>query len=336
MLRPTMIAFASALLVAQTPAPAPKQPTGHEGHAHAMPRPEAPKIEALKQEDKVLGRFGSRVYRESDFELFLSLALNPQQRMQVEMVQGAKENYRKQFLDFKVMELKARKDGMDQGAEYTRKRELMEAQVLVQDLVKRDSPELQKKVKLEEADVKAYYDKHSDQFKTPASFSARHLLVEVKAEKGKDEEAAKARLAKVQEELKAGKKLEELTKEFSDDPGSKEKGGLYENITYGSFVPEFEAAVRAQEPGKVGEPVKTQFGYHLIQVEKRNESVLPAFDGIKDQVRQKALAAKQEEVFQAYIQALQKEIGFTVGDAAPVIAPAPKAAKPVKKAGVKK
>jgi len=289
MLRNTLLAFTTVILAAQAPAPeAPKPAT-----------PVAPKLEAPKREDKVLGRIGDRVFKESDFELFLSMALNQQQRMQVEIVQGAKEQYRKQFLDFKVMEAKARKDGLDKGPEFLKKRELMEAQILIQDLMQRDAPGLQAKVVVQDADVKAYFDKNPDQFKKKESFDARHILIGVKAdEKGKTEEDAKAKLAKLQEELKAGKKLQDLVKEYSDDPGTKEKGGLYENITYGSFVPEFEAAVKKQEVGAVGEPVKTAYGYHLIQVEKRSPSALPEFETIKEQVRTTVQAAKQEKVFQ--------------------------------------
>jgi len=301
MLRNTLIAFSTAFLAAQSPAP-------------ENPKPAAPKLEAPKREDKVLGRIGDRVFRESDFELFLSMALNQQQRMQVEMVQGAKEQYRKQFLDFKVMETKARKDGMDKGPDFLKKREMMEAQILIQDLMQRDAPGLQSKVVVQDADVKAYFDTHQDQFRKKESFNARHILIGVKAgEKGKSEEDAKAKLAKLQEELKGGKKLADLAMDYSDDPGSKEKGGLYENIAYGSFMPEFEEAVKKQEIGAVGEPVKTPYGYHLIQVEKRTPSVLPDFDTIKDQVRQKATTAKQEEVFQNYVNGLRKEIAFIDG-----------------------
>jgi len=322
MLRNTLIALSSAILVAQAPAPeAPKPP------AAATP---APQVEAPKKEDKVLGRIGDRTFRESDFELFLSMALNQQQRMQVEIVQGAKEQYRKQFLDFKVLETKARKDGLDKGPDFLRKREMMEAQILIQDLMQRDAPGLQGKVVVQDADVKAYFDAHPDQFKKKESFNARHILIGVKAgEKGKSEEDAKAKLAKLQKQLKAGKKLKDLAKAYSDDPGSKEKGGLYEDIAYGSFMPEFEEAVKKQAIGVVGAPVKTSYGYHLIQVEKRAPGGLPDFESIKDQVRQKAQTAKQEEVFLDYINNLKKEITYIEGSEvkAPVVQSAPEASK---------
>lgn len=306
MLRTTLLALSSLLVVAQTPAPE---------AAKTLP-PTPPKAEAPAKEDKVLGSIGDRTFRESDFELFLSLALNQQQRMQVELVQGAKEQYRKQFLDFKLMEAKARKDGLDKGADFLRKREMMEAQILIQDLMQRDAPGLQSKVVVQDADVKAYFDTHTDQFKKAESFNARHILVAVKAgEKGKSEEDAKAKLAKIQKQLGAGKKLKDLAKTFSDDPGSKDKGGLYENISVGSFVPEFEAAVKTQAIGVVGKPVKTPYGYHLIQVEKRSPAVLPDFESVKDQVRQKVQTTKQEAVFQEYVDALKKEIAFVEGPA---------------------
>jgi len=149
------------------------------------------------------------------------------------------------------------------------------------------------------------------------------------------EEGAKARIALAAKALEEGKTWEAVAKEFSDDPGSKETGGLYENITYGSFVPEFDAAVRSQELGKVGAPVKTAFGFHLIQVEKRNAPELPPFEKAKEQAQQKAQAARQDEVFQAYVEGLKKEVGFQDGTAAPFPVKASQV-KSVKKSGAQK
>jgi peptidyl-prolyl cis-trans isomerase C len=305
MLRITLIAFTTAILAAQTPTPEAKTP--------------APKVAAAPKADKVLARIADQPVRESDFELFLSLALNPQQRMQVEMVQGGKDQYRKQFLDTKVMQAAARKEGLDKQPDFRRKMDLMEMQVLVQELLQRDGDALRSKLTVNEADVKAYYDAHTDQFKTPESFSARHILVSIKEPnapkdaKGLTEEEAKARVALASKALEEGKGWEAVAKEFSDDPGSKDKGGLYEDITYGSFVGEFEEAVRKQELAKAGGPVKTKYGFHLIQVEKRNAAEVPPFEKVKEKVQQKAQTARQEAVFQAYVDGLKGKVGFAEG-----------------------
>lgn len=339
MLRNTLLAFTAAFLVAQNPVPeaknaeAPKpEATTQAAPSHAETKPveqpvatsekraegdheEEAKAEASQpKEDKVMARLGNRIIRESDFETFANLALQPQQRMQMEMIPAAKEQFRKSFMDYLVREAKARKEGLDKNEDIQKKMKMMEAQVLNMELIQRDGQELQKKVVVDDAAIKDYYDKHADEFKTKATFNARHILISVKeGDKEKSEEAAKAKIAKVQEALKAGKKLEELSKEYSDDPGSKDKGGLYENISYGSFVPAFEDAVKNQEIGKVGEPVKSNYGYHIIQVEKRVEAEQKPFDKVKDQAKQKAQNQKQEEVYQAYMDAMRKEVGFVEG-----------------------
>ncbi len=330
MFRDALIAFTTAVLVAQAPAPGAKAPV-----------PATTPAPAAAKEDKILAHIGGRPVRESDFELFLSLALNPQQRMQLGIVEGAMEQYRKQFLDTKVMQAAARKEGLDKHPDFRRKMDLMEMQVLVQELLTRDGETLRGRLALKDEDVKAYYDKHPDKFKTPESFNARHILVSIKGspkakEDAPTEEEAKARIGLAAKALAEGKTWGVVAKEFSDDPGSKEAGGLYENITYGSFVPEFDAAVRSQELGKVGAPVKTAFGFHLIQVEKRNASELPPFEKAKEQAQQKAQAARQDEVFQAYVDGLKKVIGFQDGAAVPSAQPGAPKSKSTKKSGAQK
>ncbi len=86
-------------------------------------------------------------------------------------------------------------------------------------------------------------------------------------------EEKKAQAEQLLQRAKGGEDFAALAKEFSDDPGSKEKGGLYENIVEGSFVPEFEKAVFTLKPGEVyAELVPTKFGYHIIKLEKLDET----------------------------------------------------------------
>lgn len=90
----------------------------------------------------------------------------------------------------------------------------------------------------------------------------------------KEEKRVKAE--EILNRVKAGEDFEKLAKEYSDDPGSKDKGGLYEGITEGSFVPEFEKAVFSIENGQVyPELVESNFGYHIIKREKTGETKAP-------------------------------------------------------------
>ncbi|HOD32577.1 MAG TPA: hypothetical protein PKO12_03815, partial [Holophaga sp.] len=138
MLRPALWALIPALLVAQAPKSATK-PAAKPAAA------KAPAATAPAPQDPVLARIGDRTLRASDLDLFLSLTLNPQQRMQMELVEGAKGEYQKQFLELQLMAAKARKDGLNRSQDFRRRMELMELQVLVQELMQREGPALQAK-----------------------------------------------------------------------------------------------------------------------------------------------------------------------------------------------
>lgn len=312
MLRNALMTLSAALLVAQVPT------TTNEPQNASQARPV---VKTGTTPDQVIGRLGTRSIRESDFEAFMAIVLNSQQRQAMEGTPGGRERAKKQYLDFQVMEAEARKDGLNKTETFKKQRELMESQLLIQALMKRDGPLFKKGGEVEDKDVKAYFDTHLDQFKRPESFSARHILVSVKGAPNapasalsEDEAKAKAMLAS--KALGEGKGWEAVAREFSDDPGSKEKGGLYENVSYGAFIPEFEAAVRKQDVGKVGDPVKSKFGYHVIQVERRVPGGTPDFDTVKEQVKKHAQAVKQDEAFQAYLDGIKKDLGWVEGSVA--------------------
>ncbi|MDH3492542.1 MAG: peptidylprolyl isomerase [Acidobacteriota bacterium] len=111
---------------------------------------------------------------------------------------------------------------------------------------------LSKKVAVKEKEIKDYVAAHPELTQTAEKLNT-----------------AKEVLKKVKE----GGDFAELAKEYSDDPGSKSRGGLYEGVVKGQFAPEFEAAIDKLEPGNVApDVVKTAFGYHIIKLEKRGQA----------------------------------------------------------------
>ncbi|GGD99541.1 peptidylprolyl isomerase [Paenibacillus nasutitermitis] len=135
--------------------------------------------------------------------------------------------------------------------------------------------------KVTDADVKAQFDKTKDDYNV---ISVRHILIgtvnpETGEETRKEEEALKI-AQDVKKKLDAGGDWKALAKEFSDDTGSKENGGLYENEPAKSWVAEFKEAANKQEIGKVGEPVKSSYGYHVMKVEKREAT---SFDKLTEE-----------------------------------------------------
>lgn len=144
-----------------------------------------------------------------------------------------------------------------------------------------------------EDEMKTEYETNGADY---ATVTARHILVMTKTadETTQEEkvlrtdEEALARAKEVQEKLAAGGDWTALAKEYSDDPGSKDKGGLYADQKAGQWVEEFKQAAYKQEIGVVGDPVKVEYGYHVILVEKRDT---PAFDKLSETDREAVKSA---------------------------------------------
>ena len=120
--------------------------------------------------------------------------------------------------------------------------------------------------------MKKVYEDAAKQITGEAEVHARHILVETEAE-------AKT----VAEELKKGADFAELAKKKSKDPGAADGGDLG-FFTKDQMVPEFSAVAFAMEPGKVSDPVKSQFGWHIIKVEEKRNRQAPGFDQVKPQI----------------------------------------------------
>ena len=120
--------------------------------------------------------------------------------------------------------------------------------------------------------MKKVYEEASKQITGEAEVHARHILVET-------EDDAKAIAA----ELKKGADFAELAKKKSKDPGASDGGDLG-FFTKDQMVPEFSAVAFTLEPGKISDPVKSQFGWHIIKVEEKRNRQAPAFEQVKAQI----------------------------------------------------
>src|SRR5436853_632069 len=151
---------------------------------------------------------------------------------------------------------------------------------------------------------------------TGVEVRARHILVET-------EDEAKA----VVEELKKGADFAELAKKKSKDPGASDGGDLG-FFTKDQMVPEFSAVAFTLEPGKVSDPVKSQFGWHIIKVEEKRSRQAPAFDQVKGQIETSVTRKAQAEYVAKLRQAAKVERMDKPADAAAKTEAKPDAAKP--------
>jgi len=147
-------------------------------------------------------------------------------------------------------------------------------------------------------EIQAYFNAHKAEYSTPEQARSRHILIKVApGADAKTDAAAKAKAEDILKQLKGGANFADLAKKNSDDPGSKDSGGELPFAQHGTMVPEFDKAIFSQKIGDI-EIVKSQFGYHIVQVEERKPAheqdlseVLPTIQATL--IRQKAAAAEE-------------------------------------------
>ncbi len=149
-------------------------------------------------------------------------------------------------------------------------------------------------VKVTDEDAKKFYDENKDTLLSGETVTASHILVD-------SEDKAKEILA----DIKEGKiSFADAAKEYSSCPSSQNGGSLGE-FGRGQMVPEFDTAVFSMEVGEITGPVKTQFGYHLIELNSKNASKEIAFEEIAEQIKSKLLNDKQRTAYTSKINQLK-------------------------------
>jgi parvulin-like peptidyl-prolyl isomerase len=208
----------------------------------------------------------------------------------------AQQNMIKQRLIEKVLftEL-AKKEGVEKNPEFIKNMEKIKEELLVNMWMKLQLDN----IIVSDSEAKEFYEKNKDKFKQPETVTASHILV-------KTEDEAKA-IIKELKPLKGAKLKEKfvvLAKEKSTGP-SGPKGGSLGTFKKGQMVPEFSKAVWALKDGTITmKAVKTQFGYHIIYLEKKNPAQPVPYEMVKDKI---IMSLKQQQ-FAAKIAEMAKEL----------------------------
>jgi peptidyl-prolyl cis-trans isomerase C len=169
--------------------------------------------------------------------------------------------------------------------------------------------------------VKKFYDDNPSKFEQPEMVRASHILLKTRDDSGAElSDDKKAEKHKLAEELlkraRAGEDFAKLAEQYSEDPGSKDRGGEY-TFPRGQMVPEFEAAAFSLKTNEVSDIVTTQFGYHIIKLLEKIPAHKIEFakveNNIKEYLKQQQIKDRQAEV-QSYLEKLQKDADVAILD----------------------
>jgi peptidyl-prolyl cis-trans isomerase C len=200
----------------------------------------------------------------------------------------AKRDYLIRFMADLILGAQAAEEAkLQDSPDFAHRLQYFRNKILLDDLMlregaKADTPEARKKL----------YDDTVSKLPPETELHARHILV--------DDEATAKQIA---ERAKKGEDFIALSKEFSKDPGSAADGGDLGWFTQDKMVKEFSEAAFKLEPGQISDPVKSQFGWHIIKLEGKRTKPVPAFDDVKDQIGNYLVQRAQ----QAYLLSLREK-----------------------------
>jgi peptidyl-prolyl cis-trans isomerase C len=256
--------------------------------------------------DPVVITVGSEKITKSVFEAIIA-GLNDQQRAALEQQPEAKRSLAEQIVELKMMAQEGRARRLDQQLPVQAKIVLQAEQVLANAVYQE-----MLKTPPSDADIQAFYKEHQNEW---LEAKGRHILVRFEGSrvplrdgtKELTDAEALAKANQIRDRILAGAKFADLAKTESDDEGSGENGGDLGSFGPGQMVEPFDQIAFTITPGEVSEPVKTDFGYHLIMIDSRSVKQL-------DEVRDEIEGALRPQIGQNAIAALKAKSAVTYDD----------------------
>ncbi len=193
-----------------------------------------------------------------------------------------------QFEDIEVSEEEVATYFADNQADY----ELPERRVVDYLLV--DTIQMRREIEIPEEELRAYYDDHPDEFTREEQVRASHILFKVTPDRPDDQ--AREDLLAVRQRIEGGENFAELAQALSEDEGSAASGGSLGYFGRGAMIPAFEEAAFNAQVGDLVGPVKTDFGYHLIEVQDHRQGGMQPFEQVQAIARSRLVGERVEEL----------------------------------------
>jgi len=259
---------------------------------------------AMAKDAEIVAKIGDKKITVADFERILGYVDTERQKL-LEKNPQLKEALLKQIVQSMVIADLAKKKGFDKKADVKDQLKLFSDGFLANEYLKK---EVASKITVSDDDMKLYYDGHKDEFKTPETVRARHILVRVDTSASEsDKKKAKEKTEDILKKIKSGEDFVKLASEMSDDPGSKSKGGDLGFFSRGRMIKPFEDAAFSLKPGEVSDVIETQFGYHIIKVEEKKDEAIETFDAVKERINQKLLQDQIKSKVTDFIEKAMKD-----------------------------
>ncbi len=210
------------------------------------------------------------------------------------MSPDAKRDYLVQFVADMILVSKAAEDKkMADSASFKQRIAFAREKLLMEEMLQSVG-----KAALTDAAMHKVYDEAVKQMGEVQEVHARHILIRAAQGDEKASKAAEDKIKAIIARLKKGEDFEKVAKELTEDPSGKANGGDLGYFSKEQMVPEFSDVAFKLEKGQISEPVKTQFGWHVIKVDDKRVKPMPKFEEVKPQIEQFVTRKAQAELVQ--------------------------------------
>ncbi len=240
-------------------------------------------------EKKMVAVVNGKEIFEDDVLKFIN-DMGPQMAMQFQSPEGI-DRVVDELVNQELLYLDAVDSNMEEEEEYNELLELTKVNLLKNYAFNK----LIGKEEVSEKEIEDFYQQYKENFQKPEMLNASHILVD-------SEEKAN----EVAEEIKNGMSFEDAAMKYSSCP-SKEQGGNLGEFGRGQMVPEFENAALEMEAGTISNPVKSQFGYHIIKLNEKMPASLSSIEDTKDEITNQIIRMKQQNKYMDKVSELTKK-----------------------------
>jgi peptidyl-prolyl cis-trans isomerase C len=215
------------------------------------------------------------------------------------LTQSGKQSFLDRYIVKRLLMEEAKKENIEKDKEFQDRLIDIREQLLIESLLKK---KVTTNINQSEEQLKEYYEKNKEKFKTGQEVDTRQILV-------KTEKEAKEIRAK----LDKGEDFAELARRFSIDPSAKTTGGAIGFHAKGTLVPEYEAvAFKLTKVGQISPAVKTQLGYHIIQLQGVKPPAYTPYEEVKEFIKQRIAQEQQNDVLEKYVSDLKAKAKITI------------------------
>ncbi|RKX60555.1 MAG: hypothetical protein DRP29_02410 [Thermodesulfobacteriota bacterium] len=209
-----------------------------------------------------------------------------------------------EWINISMLALEAKKENLDKNSEIQKRIKEITKRILAEGYIKKHVAN----IKINEEELKEYYEKNKNNYKIPQGVKIKHILIYVpKDADEKIEQQAFEKALKIRKKILEGTSFEEMVEKYSEDIVSKRKGGDFGIIRKGKNISKMAEEIFKLKTGEISKPLRSLYGYHIVKVVEKIPAKILAYNEVKEEVKKDYLKEKQNKLIKQILSDLKNK-----------------------------